>query len=106
MSSPKKKLIVSYSSLSPELLEAIRIKYPLGWINHTKKVPTSGDGFFYAITLDTEEISYLIKVPVKIDVKSAKEDEDFFGSNNDFKEEEPGDDEKEKEEGSRDEHDE
>lgn len=105
MPSPKKKIIVNYASLTPELLEAVRNKYPLGWINHTIKVQTSGDHFFFAITLDTEDISYLIKVPVKVDVKSEKEDEDFFGDKHEFKEDENPDEEKE-EEGARDEHDE
>lgn len=105
MPAPKKKIIVNYASLTPELIEAVRLKYPLGWINHTIKVPTAGDGFFFAITLDTEDTSYLIKVPVKIDVKSEKEDEDFFGDKHDFKEDDGPDEEKE-EEGARDEHDE
>jgi hypothetical protein len=66
-------------------MEAIRKKYPLGWINHTIKIPQAGGAFFFAITLDTEEASYLIKVPVKIDTKSDK-DEDFFDSALDLKE--------------------
>jgi len=85
MSNNRKKLIINYANVTPELMEAIRKKYPLGWINHTIKVPLSGGAFFFAITLDTEEASYLIKVPVKIDTKSDK-DEDFFDSALDQKE--------------------
>ena len=81
----RKKLIINYANVTPELMEAIRIKYPLGWINHTIKVPQSGGSFFFAITLDTEEASYLIKVPVKVDTKTDK-DEDFFSSVLDVKE--------------------
>lgn len=99
MQTNRKKLIINYANVSPELMEAIRKKYPLGWINHTIKVPTPGGAFFFAITLDTEEASYLIKVPVKVDTKTDK-DEDFFSSVLDLKEtdekEEEEDDEKEK----------
>lgn len=71
----------------------------MGWINHTIKVPQSNGTFFFAITLDTDDTSYLIKVPVKIDTKSDK-DEDFFDSALDLKEtdekEEDEDEDKEK----------
>ncbi len=95
MQTNRKKLIINYANVTPELMEAIRKKYPMGWINHTIKVPLSGGAFFFAITLDTEEASYLIKVPVKIDTKSDK-DEDFFDSTLDMKEGEEDDDDKEK----------
>jgi len=84
MQANRKKQIISYANVSAELMEAIRKKYPLGWINHTIKVPQANGGFFFAITLDTEDTSYLIKVPVKVDTKSDK-DEDFFDSALDMK---------------------
>lgn len=96
MQTNRKKLIINYANVTPELMEAIRKKYPLGWINHTIKVPQAGGGFFFAITLDTEEASYLIKVPVKVDTKSDK-DEDFFETALDLKEGDDRDDEDEKE---------
>jgi hypothetical protein len=96
MQTNRKKLIINYANVNPELMEAIRKKYPLGWINHTIKVPLSGGAFFFAITLDTEEASYLIKVPVKIDTKSDK-DEDFFDSTLDLKEGDEREDEEDKE---------
>ncbi len=99
MQANRKKSIINYANVTPDLMEAIRKKYPLGWINNTIKVPMAGGGFFFAITLDTEDVSYLIKVPVKIDTKSDK-DEDFFDSALDLKEtddkDEDDDDEKEK----------
>ena len=81
----KKRLIVSYSNVSAELLEAIKSKYPLGFSNHVIKVKTKGDDFFYAITVDTEDASYLVKVPVKIDTKGISDD-DSLGDMNDEKE--------------------
>ncbi len=78
------KKIINYADISPAIMEAIRKKYPMGWINHTIKIPSANGTFFFAITLDTDEISYLIKVPVKIDTKSEK-DEDFFDTVLDLK---------------------
>ncbi|KAF0203519.1 MAG: hypothetical protein FD170_946 [Bacteroidetes bacterium] len=82
----KKRLVVSYSNVTPEVLEAIRKKYPLGYSNHVIKVKTKGDDFFYAITVDTEDASYLIKVPVKIDTKANLNDDDPLEDINDEKE--------------------
>ena len=98
MQANRKKLIINYANVSPDLMEAIRKKYPLGWINNTIKVPMAGGAFFFAITIDTDDASYLIKVPVKIDTKSDK-DEDFFDSALDLKEhdeKEEDDEDKEK----------
>ncbi len=96
MQTNRKKLIINYANVTPDLMEAIRKKYPLGWINNTIKVPMAGGAFFFAITLDTDEASYLIKVPVKIDTKSDK-DEDFFDSTLDLKEGDEHEDDEEKE---------
>jgi hypothetical protein len=71
----RKRLVVSYNNVSPEVLEAIRKKYPLGYSNNVIKVKTTGDDFFYAITVDTDDASYLVKVPVKIDTKGLNEEE-------------------------------
>lgn len=93
----KRKVIVSYQNLTAEVKEAILKKYPLGWVNHMIKVKGAGDSYFHAITLDTEEISYLIKVPVKIDQKSDKDDEEFFAESVDMKESDDSTAEEEKE---------
>ena len=79
----KKRLVVSYSNVSAEVLEAIRNKYPLGFSNHVIKVKTRGDDFFYAITVDTEDASYLVKVPVKIDTKGISDDDSLGDMNDD-----------------------
>ncbi len=71
----RKRLVVNYNNISNEVMEAIRKKYPLGYSNHVIKVKTQGEDFFYAITVDTESASYLVKVPVKIDTKGISDDE-------------------------------
>lgn len=83
-------MVISYSNVSPEVLEAIRKKYPLGYSNHVIKVNTKGDDFFYAITVDTEEASYLVKVPVKIDTKGSLNDDDNLDDTSDDKEVDEG----------------
>jgi hypothetical protein len=74
----KKKLVISYKNLTPELLALVKKKYPYGYQDHVIKVSKPNNEFFYAITLDTEDASYLIKVNVKIDTKP-KDDDDEKG---------------------------
>jgi hypothetical protein len=74
----RKKLVISYKNLSPELLALVKLKYPYGYQHHVVKVTKPNNEFFHAITLDTEEASYLVKVNVKIDTKP-KDDDDEKG---------------------------
>jgi hypothetical protein len=62
----KKRLIVNIDNLPAGVSEAIWKKYPNGYNDYVIKVP-KGNDFFYAITVDTEHASYLVKVNVKID---------------------------------------
>ncbi|HAH56702.1 MAG: hypothetical protein KUL83_00100 [Lentimicrobium sp.] len=80
----KKRVIVSYNNLSQDVLDAIKLKYPLGYSNNVIKVKTRGEEFFYAITVDTADASYLVKVPVKIDTKGLQ-DEDIADDADDEK---------------------
>lgn len=82
----KKRVVVSYNNLTPELLELFKKKYPAGYQNYVIKVTKPNNDFFFAVTLDTEDTSYLVKVNVKIDTKIKDEDDekDFFGDNDDI----------------------
>lgn len=82
----KKKLVISYNNLSPDILDLVKKKYPTGYLNHVIKVTKPNNDFFYAITLDTEDTSYLIKVNVKIDTKPKDDDDDkdFFSDSDDI----------------------
>jgi hypothetical protein len=77
----KKRIVVSYENLKPEVKMAILKKYPSGYTNHVFKVTLPNNNFFHAITVDTEDASYLVKVKVKLD-KAEKLEEDLF--NNDM----------------------
>ncbi len=78
----KKRLVVSYKNCSEEVLQAIKLKYPLGYNDAIIKVQKPNGDFFHAITVDLEDASYLVKVDVKIDNLTAEEFEKEFGSKN------------------------
>lgn len=73
----KKRIVVNYDNLEPEVKMAILKKYPNGYTNHVFKVTLPNNNFFHAITVDTEDASYLVKVKVKLD-KAEKLEEDLF----------------------------
>lgn len=86
--SGKKKLVVSHKNLPPDILDILKEKYPKGYSDILMKVDKGNGQFFYAITLDTDEVDYLIKVDVKIDTEMEEVERALFGSNN----EQEGDD--------------
>jgi hypothetical protein len=75
----KKRLVVNYKSCSNEVMEAIKKKYPTGYNDSVIKVQKPNNEFFYAITIDTADASYLVKVDVKIDNLTEEEFEKEFG---------------------------
>jgi len=93
----KKRIIINYSNLPAEALDALKKKYPLGYNNFVMKVKTGNESFFFAVTVDTDEASYLVKVPVKIDTKTDKDDEDIFDDTSNLKENEENIEEEEPE---------
>lgn len=75
----KKRLVVGYKNCSEEVLEAIKKKYPNGYNDYVIKVQKPNNEFFYAVTVDTADASYLVKVDVKIDNLTEEEFEKEFG---------------------------
>lgn len=75
----KKHLVTSFHNLSPEMQDAVKGKYPLGFTDAMIRVDKPNGDFFYAVPYDTDEIAYMIKVDVKIDDHSQEEDEkDYY----------------------------
>ncbi len=72
----KIKKLTSFEKLSPEALEAVNERYPDGWKNHIFKVDKGNGDYFYAITVEDDKFSYLVKVDVKIDSLSELEKEE------------------------------
>ena len=77
----KKRSVVSYANMSPELAAAFKEKYPRGYADYMGdifKVDKPDGSFFYAISLEIPEAIYLIKIDVKIDDYDDVEN-DIFG---------------------------
>lgn len=75
----KKRVVISYKNLTPELLDAVKKKYPFGYTDSMIRIDKGPGEFFYAIMLETEDVSYLIKVDVKVDSKvEEEEDKDYY----------------------------
>lgn len=72
----KKRLIVSYKNLTPEVLKAINEKYPDGFSDHLIKINKNDKEFFYSISLETVDTIYLIKVDVEVRKESNSDDDD------------------------------
>lgn len=75
----KKRLIVSYKNITPEVLKAIKEKYPDGFADHLMKVNKNENEFFYAISVETDEAIYLVKVDVEVRGVANDDDDDSFG---------------------------
>lgn len=73
----KKRLVISYNSLTPEQQEEVKKQHPNGFQDSMMRISKGPDDFFYAIVFETEEINYLIKIDVKIGDHIEDEDEHF-----------------------------
>ena len=75
----KKKLVVAFNNLSAELQEAVKLAYPAGFADFMMRIPKPNGEFFFAVPYETDEISYLVKIDVKIDDASTEEeDKDYY----------------------------
>ena len=74
----KKHIATSFHNLSPELQEAVKAKYPLGFTDAMIRVDKPNGDFFYAVPYDTDEIAYMVKIDVKVDDNSHDDDTDYY----------------------------
>ena len=59
--------------------EEVKAAYPLGFTDYMMRIPKPNGEFFFAVPFETEEISYLVKIDVKIDDMSGEEeDRDYY----------------------------
>ena len=66
----KKRLLVSYSNMNETLAAAFKEKYPRGYSDYMGdlfKIDKPDGTSFYAISMETEDSVYLIKMVVTID---------------------------------------
>lgn len=82
---PKKRSVVSYEKMNPELKLAFSEKYPKGYADYMSdvfKVSKPDGSTFYAVSFETDDAIYLVKVEVKIDDYKDLE-RGLFGSSQD-----------------------
>ena len=75
----KKRLVTSYNNLTAEQQEAVKILYPRGFAEVMTRIDKPNGDFFYVVPYETDEVSYLVKIDVKIDDSSDDVDDDFYG---------------------------
>jgi hypothetical protein len=88
----KKRSVISYANLGIELMAAFKEKYPRGYSDYMSdvfKVDKPDGSFFYAVSLETPDAVYLVKVEVKIDDYEDLE-KGLFGSDSEDDSGEPG----------------
>lgn len=75
----KRRSVVSFANLSEELQEEVKKLYPTGYTDAMMRIEKPNGDFFYAVPFETEEVSYLVKVTVKIDDHiEEEEDKDYY----------------------------
>ncbi len=78
-----KKIIKSYENLSQELKDLLKEKYPYGYANKLIRLTNAKGETYFAVPLEAEDGSYLVKVPLeKPKKKSNNDDEDIFSNDN------------------------
>lgn len=66
----RKRHVVSYENMSPEVAEAFAEKYPKGFSDYLPdlvKYPKPDGTSFYAVTIEIPDAIYLVKLKVKTD---------------------------------------
>lgn len=75
----KKRLVTSYNNLTAEQQEEVRALYPRGFAEVMTRIDKPNGDFFYVVPYETDEVSYLVKIDVKIDDSTDDVDDDFYG---------------------------
>ena len=76
----KKNLIVSYKSLSEELKEMFKERYPEGYNDYLQRFEKPNGDVIFVAPMETEDTVYMVKFDVKIDTTYADDDmdKDFY----------------------------
>lgn len=75
----KRRSVVSFANLAPELQEEVKRLYPTGYNEAMMRIEKPNGDFFYAVPFETDEVIYLVKVAVKIDDHIDEEDDkDYY----------------------------
>ena len=77
--STKKRLVTSFNNLSSEQQEEVKALYPRGYADVMTRIDKPNGEPIFVVPYETDEISYLVKVDVKIDDVTDDSDDDFYG---------------------------
>jgi len=69
----KKRVIKDFRNLPEEIREAIREKYPYGYVNDVINFTDKEKHIISALPYETEDISYLIKMPSSMHIDPDEE---------------------------------
>jgi len=72
----KKRVIKDYKNLPEEIREAIKERYPQGYVHHIITFFNQEKQLISALPYETDEISYLIKMPSSLHLNDDEEDTD------------------------------
>lgn len=65
--------------MSAELAEELKARYPLGVSDSMIRINKPNGDFFYGVVLEMPDVTYLVKLKVKVDKSPAEEiDKDIF----------------------------
>jgi len=74
----KKRIIKSYEKLTPELQDLMKEIYPYGFTSQLIPLNNSKNERFFAVPLETEDTTYLIKVEIEKVKKNDDSDDQIF----------------------------
>ena len=75
----KRRSVISFNNLPLEIQEAVKAFYPYGYSEAMMRINKPNGDFFFAVPFETDEVSYLVKIDVKIDDLSDEDDDkDYY----------------------------
>ena len=75
----KKRLVTSFNNLTTDQQNEVKALYPRGFAEVMTRIDKPNGDFFYVVPYETDEVSYLVKIVVKIDDSTDDVDDDFYG---------------------------
>ena len=81
----KKRLVTSFHNLTVEQQEEVKTLYPRGYAEVMTRIDKPNGDFFYVVPYETDEVSYLVKIDVKIDDGADDDAADDFYSDDEIK---------------------
>lgn len=84
MGTPKKRVIKNFDKIDESLKELINETYPQGYASNIITYDIGGGKLMTALPLETEEISYLIKFPIKEEDFNDVDDDAALGGEDDL----------------------